>query len=149
VDLFAARITTTIASLRAQLPGRIAAFNALGGVQIVAPADDGNALKPRRPGLGYVFGGMPRYSGGEFPVVEVAVPDAQISQLALGQVAGDLDSTIVVVGLGRPHQRRGLPRALREGARLQRMRHRSALAAGRDLRVGDRRPDPVRVRREP
>jgi hypothetical protein len=97
VDLFAPRIRTSIASLRANLPTRIAAFNLeANGVTLDTPADDDGGLKPRRPELGYVFGGMPQYGAGEFPVVEVAVPDALIENLALQHLEGDLSSSIVV-----------------------------------------------------
>jgi hypothetical protein len=99
VDLFAPRIKTSIASLRAPtgLPARIAVFNGeANGVTLDIPADDGGTLAPRRPGLGYVFGGMPRYGAGEYPVVEVAVPDAAIENLSLAHVEGDLDSSLVV-----------------------------------------------------
>jgi len=96
VDLFAPRIRTTIASLRDQLPARVAAFNAEGGVQLDPVADDGGDLEPPRPGLGYVFGGLPRYGGGEFPVVEVAIPDAVLENLTIDQYDGDLGSSLVV-----------------------------------------------------
>jgi hypothetical protein len=97
VDLFAPRIKTSIASLRAQLPARIDAFNAeANGVTLDQVADDGDGLKPRRPGMGYVFGGFPQYAAGEFPVVEVAIPDAVVSNLALQHLEGDLDSSLVV-----------------------------------------------------
>lgn len=98
MDLFAARIDSTIASLRANLPARIAAFNAVEGqpVQLEVPADDAGDLDPPRPALGYVFGGFPHYSGGEFPKIEVAVPDGLVQNLSLAQVEGDLDSTLVV-----------------------------------------------------
>jgi hypothetical protein len=97
VDLFAPRIRTSIASLRANLPARITAFNAeANGVTLDTPADDGGSLKPRRPELGYVFGGMPQYGAGEFPVVEVAVPDGLVDNLSIQQLTGDLSSSIVV-----------------------------------------------------
>jgi hypothetical protein len=97
VDLFAPRIDTTIASLRANLPARIAAFNAEGsGATLDVPADDGDPVEPVRPGLGYVFGGAPRYAAGDFPKIEVAVPDATAENLSIGQVDADLDSTLVV-----------------------------------------------------
>jgi hypothetical protein len=83
VDLFAPRIDTTIASLRANLPARIAVFNAeANGAQLTAPADDAAALEPARPGLGYVFGGRPHIPAGEFPSIEVAVPDALVDNLS-------------------------------------------------------------------
>lgn len=96
MDLFAPRIDTTLASLRANLPTRIADFNAEGGVTLTVPADDGQPLEPVRPGLGYVFGGAPRYAAGDFPKIEVAVPDALAQNLSIGQVDADLESTIVV-----------------------------------------------------
>lgn len=96
MDLFAPRIRTSLASLRAGLPTRIDAFNGEGGVQLDQPADDGGLLQPRRPGLGYVFGGLPRYGAGEFPVIEVAIPDALVENLSLQHVEGDLSSSIVV-----------------------------------------------------
>jgi hypothetical protein len=98
VDLFAPRIDTTIASLRANLPARIAVFNAeANGAQLTAPADDAAALEPARPGLGYVFGGRPHIPAGEFPSIEVAVPDALVDNLSVAHVEGDLDSTLVVL----------------------------------------------------
>jgi hypothetical protein len=96
VDLFAPRIETTIASLRAELPDRIAIFNAEGGAQIDVPDDDGAALFPARPGLGYVFGGRPHIPAGEFPSIEVAVPDAMVQNLSAWNIEGDLDSSLVV-----------------------------------------------------
>jgi hypothetical protein len=96
VELFAPRIRTSLASLRANLPARIAIFNAEGNAQLTVPADDAGALSPPRPELGYVFGGMPQYSAGAFPVVEVAVPDAVVENLSLAHVEGDLSSSIVV-----------------------------------------------------
>jgi hypothetical protein len=97
VDLFAPRIDTTIASLRANLPARIAVFNAeANGAQLTAPADDAGALEPTRPGLGYIFGGRPHIPAGEFPSLEVAVPDALVDNLSVAHVEGDLDSTLVV-----------------------------------------------------
>jgi hypothetical protein len=97
VDLFAPRIDTSIASLRATLPARIGVFNAeANGATLTVPADDGNAVSPARPGLGYVFGGNPNIGAGEFPKIEVAIPDAIVQNLSLAHVEGDLDSTIVV-----------------------------------------------------
>lgn len=96
MDLFAPRIRTTLASLRAGLPARITVFNGEGNAQLALPADDAGALSPRRPGLGYIFGGLPRYGAGEFPVIEVAIPDAQVDNLSLAHVEGDLSSSIVV-----------------------------------------------------
>jgi hypothetical protein len=96
VDLFAPRIRATIATLRAQLPARIDVFNGEGNAQLDKPADDGGTLTPRRPDLGYVFGGFPHYGAGEFPVIEVAIPDAVAQNFSVGQIAGDLDSSIVV-----------------------------------------------------
>lgn len=96
MDLFAPRIRASIASLRANLPARIAVFNAEGNAQLAVPADDGLPLAPARVELGYVFGGLPMHSAGSFPVIEVAIPDATVTNLSLGQVEGDLDSSIVV-----------------------------------------------------
>jgi hypothetical protein len=87
VDLFAPRIRTSIASLRAGLPARIAIFNGEGNAQLVVPADDAGALEPRRPG---------QYGAGEFPVIEVAIPDAIVQNLSVAHVEGDLDSSLVV-----------------------------------------------------
>ena len=103
MELFGARIRTTIESLRDGLPDRITAFNAASTtVQLTAPADDSGALRPRRPELGYVFGGSPHYGAGEFPVVEVAIPDALIENLAISQVEGDFDASVVVaIWVGR------------------------------------------------
>jgi hypothetical protein len=96
VDLFAPRIKTSLASLRANLPARIAAFNAEGTVHLDVPADDAGALSPLRPGLAYVFGGLPRIGMGEYPKIEVAIPDAVVDNLALQHIEGDLSSSIVV-----------------------------------------------------
>lgn len=97
MDLFAPRIDATVASLRANLPTRIGVFNGeTNGATLEVPADDGGELEPVRPGLGYVFGGAPRYAAGEFPKIEVAVPDALAENLSLSQVDADLDSTLVV-----------------------------------------------------
>lgn len=97
MDLFAPRIDATLASLRANLPGRIGVFNGEGnGATLDVPADDGAAVEPVRAGLGYVFGGAPRYAAGDFPKIEVAIPDAFVQNLSIGQVAGDLASTLVV-----------------------------------------------------
>jgi len=79
------------------MPTRIAAFNAENnGAQLTVPADDGGALSPPRPSLGYVFGGLPRAGAGEFPKIEVAIPDAQVDNLSLAHIEGDLTSSIVV-----------------------------------------------------
>jgi len=79
------------------MPTRIAAFNAENnGAQLTVPADDGGALSPPRPALAYVFGGLPQHSAGSFPVIEVAIPDAQVDNLSLAHVEGDLSSSIVV-----------------------------------------------------
>jgi hypothetical protein len=96
VELFGQRITHTIATLRALLPARITAFNATGGVQLDTPADDGGVLKPIRPELGYVFGGLPYRPADQYPYLEVAIPDGLLQELAIQQVAGDLDSSVVV-----------------------------------------------------
>lgn len=96
MDLFAPRIRTSIASLRANLPARIAVFNNEGNAQLAVPADDGQPLSPMRPGLGYVFGGNPHIGAGEFPKIEVAVPDGIVQNLSLAHVEGDLDSSVVV-----------------------------------------------------
>lgn len=98
MDLFAPRIDTTLASLRASLPARIAIFNAEAGqpVQLDVPLDDAGALEPPRPGLGYVFGGFPRYGIGEYPKIEVAIPDAMVDNLSVAHIEGDLSSSIVV-----------------------------------------------------
>lgn len=96
MDLFAPRIRTSIASLRAGLNARVDVFNAEGNAQLDHPADDGGLLAPMRPELGYVFGGNPHIGAGEFPKIEVAVPDAVVSNLSLAHVEGDLDSTVVV-----------------------------------------------------
>jgi hypothetical protein len=97
VDLFAPRIKTSLASLRANLPTRIGVFNAeANGVQLTVPADDAGALSPPRPELAYVFGGQPRHGMGEYPVVEVAIPDALVDNLSIQHIEGDLSSSIVV-----------------------------------------------------
>lgn len=96
MDLFAPRIRTSLASLRAGLPARIAVFNAEGNAQLTVPADDLGALSPPRPGLGYVFGGMPHAGAGEFPKIEVAIPDATAEGFDIAQIEGDLSSSIVV-----------------------------------------------------
>ena len=96
MDLFAPRIRTTIASLRAGMPARIAVFNAEGNAQLDVPADDGGLLAPRRPGLGYVFGGMPAYGAGEFPVLEVAVPDAVADNVTIEQLTADVSASLVI-----------------------------------------------------
>jgi hypothetical protein len=96
VDLFAPRIKTTLASLRANLPARIAVFNAEAGIQLAVPADDAGALSPPRPGLGYVFGGLPHIGAGEYPKIEVSIPDAAVENLSLAHVEGDLSSSLVV-----------------------------------------------------
>jgi hypothetical protein len=97
VDLFAPRIDTSIASLRANLPaGSPSSTPKANGAQLDVPADDGGALEPARPGLGYVFGGRPHIPAGEFPSIEVAVPDALVENLSVAHVEGDLDSTLVV-----------------------------------------------------
>lgn len=97
MDLFGERIDTTIASLRAGLPARIAVFNGeANGATLVVPADDGGVLEPTRPGLGYVFGGRPHIPAGEFPSIEVAIPDAQAQNFSLQQQDADLDSSLVV-----------------------------------------------------
>lgn len=96
MDLFAPRIRASLASLRANLPARIAIFNAEGNAQLTVPVDDAGALSPQRPGLAYVFGGQPHYGAGQFPVIEVAIPDALVDNLSLAHVEGDLDSSLVV-----------------------------------------------------
>lgn len=97
MDLFAPRIKTTIVSLRAQLPARIAVFNGEAGNPVLdLPADDGGPLAPPRPGLAYLFGGQPHVGAGEFPKLEVAIPDATVDNLALAHADGDLSSTLVV-----------------------------------------------------
>lgn len=97
MDLFAPRIDTSIASLRANLPARIGVFNAEGGVQLAVPADDAGVLEPPRPELGYIFGGLPNHLGaGAYPVVEVSIPDAMVDNLSLAHVEGDLSSSIVI-----------------------------------------------------
>ncbi len=99
MDLFAPRIKTTIASLRAQagMPARVAAFNAeANGVTLTVPAAYAGALEPPRPGLAYVFGGLPQHGAGEFPVIEVAIPDAVVQNFSLEQWDGDLESSVVV-----------------------------------------------------
>ena len=96
MDLFAPRVRTSIASLRANLPARIAVFNVEGNAQLAVPADDGGVLSPARAELGYVFGGLPMHSAGAFPVIEVAVPDGTVDNLSLAHVEGDLSSSIVV-----------------------------------------------------
>lgn len=95
--MFAPRIDTSIASLRANLPARIAAFNAENnGATLDVPADDNGALEPARPGLGYIFGGRPHIPAGEFPSIEVAIPDALAQNFSQAHVEGDLDSSLVV-----------------------------------------------------
>lgn len=116
MDLFAPRIDTTIASLRANLPARIAVFNAENnGAQLAVPADDAGALAPPRPGLGYVFGGLPHGLGaGAYPLIEVAVPDAIVQNLSLAHVEGDLDSSVVVACWAGRTQGEDFPTVYRE-----------------------------------
>lgn len=53
-------------------------------------------LDPTRPGLGFVFGGRPHIPAGEFPSIEVAIPDASAQNFSLAHVEGDLESSLVV-----------------------------------------------------
>ncbi len=95
--MFAPRIDQTIASLRAGLPARIAIFNGeANGATLDIPTDDDGPIAPTRPELGYIFGGRPHIPAGEFPSIEVAVPDAIAQNFSQSQIEGDLDSSLVV-----------------------------------------------------
>lgn len=43
-----------------------------------------------------MFGGRPHIPAGEFPSIEVAIPDAQAQNFSQAQLVGDLDSSLVV-----------------------------------------------------
>ncbi len=77
-------IRATIASLQANLPARITAFNAEGNVQLTAP-------------IAYHFGGNDVLSAEGFPQVEVAASQGSFGAWTIGRSEVDHDPIIQVV----------------------------------------------------
>lgn len=81
----------TVETLRASFPIFLASVAAEVGYELPPPDDDGGSIDEQ--GVSYSYGDQEVL---RWPYVEVAVPDATITNLSIGQYAGDFAMNVIV-----------------------------------------------------
>lgn len=90
-------IRAALATLRANLPGQVALFNAepANTVDLAAPADNGGALGDL--GVAYVFGAADPLTAYGFPLIEVAVMEGRSGNASIDFMEFDHNPRVNVV----------------------------------------------------